>query len=556
DSGLARIARHSPWSGLPTLTTAKISRASADQRAGRAGRLGPGRCVRLYHRQDYLSRPPQEVPEIQRADLAEVVMLLYHREENPRSFPFFEAPRNEAVAQAITLLARLGAIDGDSLTEIGKVLVHLPAHPRIGRLMLGGRDAGIGRDAALGGALLSEREVRHRKPFDSPAEPDEVGPSDLSDRIERLRDAEADGLRQVSFARNDLDPSASRAVLRTEERLVRALGALTNRSDSSSPTGNEWEAALQRSLLLAYPDRVARRRGPRDRRFVLAGGGEATLSPESVVQEAEFVVAAEVSERRGKALIDRASRIEPEWLLELFAERIEDTRSIEFSEKGFGEVVSALRYDGLVLDESRRPAEGAEAEAALLDAAVARGPERFFGADALEAFRRRIAWARRSDAEIPELDQERVVTVLRECCIGARSFADLEALNCLEVLRAGYARFSSALERFAPATVSIPGVKKGVPVHYEVDRAPWIESYLQDFFGMKRGPRLEPEPLVVHLWAPNKRAVQVTSDLEGFWERHYPGLRKELGRRYPRHHWPEDPTTAMPVRLKRHLGNA
>ncbi|MFW6052020.1 MAG: ATP-dependent helicase HrpB [Myxococcota bacterium] len=546
DSGLARVARHSPWSGLPSLRTEPVSRASAAQRAGRAGRLRPGRCVRLYTKHDHDARPEHDDPEIRRADLTELVLTLAALGEDPGAFSFLEAPPAPALAHARTLAERLGAIDAaGAITPLGRQLLSLPLHPRLARLVVEARARGATERGCLLAALAAEREIQRAlrarpQPGAAPAEVHEVGPSDLVARLEAFEAVEAGGLEERRIRAHGLDVAAVRAV----DRARRQLTAMLGRSEWV-PLEREEEALLL-ATLAAFPDRVGRRREPAGADVVFAGGGSGTLRPTSVVKEAPFLVAVEADDRRGGgAAIRLASAIEPEWLLELYPDRIAERRELAFDpEREQVVATAALTYDDLSLDVTRRPAEpGPEASRVLLDAALAAGFDAFCDADALLRWRRRSAFAADYGLAADPFDDGSLRAVLEELCAGATGFAELRAARPLDLVIARLdPKVRDRLERLAPEHVALPG-RWRVPVRYEPGQAPWIASRLQDFFGLTEGPRVADGrvPLVLHLLAPNRRAVQVTTDLAGFWSRHYPAIRRELMRRYPKHAWPEDP---------------
>lgn len=548
DSGLARSAGYSPWSGLPTLTTAKVSRASATQRAGRAGRVRAGRCIRLYTRHDHDARPAHDKPEIARADLCETRLSALAIASSAGlaldAGDWLEPPPEEAWRAAESLLALLGAIDAQGrLTQLGARMLRHPLHPRLARVLIETDARGVGQSGCVLVALLAERDIaqRARARFGETRGRDlETGPSDALERLERFEAAEAGGFDHGTLRALELDAGAVRAVARVRDRLVRSV--------AREETATDGDQALLTALLAGFGDRVARRRSPGQAELVLARGGSVSQSPDSVVRDAEWLVVLDASESRGRAVAHRVSAIEPEWLLELFPDRVLDQRELRFDPKSERvEAVHALRYDGLVLDESRAPAErDARAEAALFEAALARGPEAFCDPEALEHFERRVAYAASASPAIPALPQDARAQALRAACAGKLSFAELREQGLLPSLRAllGPERLA-LLERLTPEAVSLAHGRR-LPVHYEPDRPPWVQSRLQDFFGLRDGPKLGDKPLVLHLLAPNQRAVQVTTDLAGFWQRHYPELRRQLMRRYPRHAWPEDPLTARP----------
>jgi ATP-dependent helicase HrpB len=254
----------------------------------------------------------------------------------------------------------------------------------------------------------------------------------------------------------------------------------------------------------------------------------------------------EVDERPGGGLIRVASAVEPEWLLEHFPDHVEEQRGARFDpERERVERVTSLTYDGLVLDESRGDPRGdPDAERVLRDAAFDAGFTRFCDPEALERLQRRAAFACAHGLTENPVHDDVLRDVLTEACTGAVSFAEVRDARPLDLLLARMpADVRARLDRLAPEHVSLPS-RRRVPIRYEPGKPPWIASRLQDFFGLTESPRVADGqvPLVLHLLAPNRRAVQVTTDLAGFWTRHYPSLRKTLMRRYPRHPWPETPT--------------
>jgi len=591
DTGLARIAGHSPWSGLPTLETARVSQASATQRAGRAGRTRAGRVLRLYSRHDYLSSPEHDLPEIHRLDLAELLLELRGvGVSDPAAFEWFEAPPPQALQAGEELLLRLGAIGADgALTALGRRLLALPIHPRLGRLVAEGEARGVGADACVIAALTAERDIRRSARTELGAgrghpqaarrgAAGHASASDLLTLLELFREAEASRFSPQRLRSLGLDPRAVEAVDRSRRQLERRAGAETAAWSGATLDGaakNERqgrknsrqvgeadpaarEEALLISILSAFPDRVARRRNLKSRDLVLSGGGSAQLSDESAVHDALFLIAVEAEERAAQGaasrtgLIRLASAIEPEWLLDLFPERIRESEEWVWNEGGERvERISSLRYGAVVIDEDRGPARPSpETARVLARAAAAKGIDAFADRRQIEGLLERIRLGREAlpEAALPALSPEDLEPALISICEGARSFADLRERSLLERLLDQLSpRQRQLLDRELPQSLRLPG-GKSVPIHYEPGRPPWIESRLQDFFGMTRGPTVAGGriPLTLHLLAPNMRAVQVTSDLAGFWERHYPALRKELGRRYPKHAWPEDGRTAKP----------
>ncbi|HVW86554.1 MAG TPA: ATP-dependent helicase HrpB [Bryobacteraceae bacterium] len=469
DSGLARIASDSPWTGLPALEVKRISKASATQRAGRAGRTGAGRVIRLYTTEDFHRRPHHDEPEITRRELSQMCLQLETAGiHDPPELDWLQAPPAIALNAAESLLDRLNA-RGPAAAKMAR----LPVHPRIARLLLDAEESGAGDHACRVAALLSSGQ-----------------------RIQTLDD----------------DPdSRSRAVYDQLRRFVK-------RGRSHDDT------AIAKALLAAFPDRVGRRRSGDT---VLLSNGTSLRMPNA---PGEFIV-----------VIDSrlACAIEPEWLMDRITDRsgVEWTRQTERVES-----FSALLYDELVIEETRGGEVDDEAAAKLLASkAIEAGIDRFVNREELDAFLARVEFAA-EHSNLKQLSDSDIHAVLTDLCYGLRSFAELER-NAAGLIPLLEQKVDSALlEQVAPSRLRLPS-GRNAKVNYERGKAPWVASRLQDFFGLTESPKVArgKVPLVVHLLAPNQRPVQTTTDLAGFWQRLYPQLRRELGRRYPRHNWPENP---------------
>lgn len=543
DSGLARVASHSAWSGLSHLQVQRISRASATQRAGRAGRTRPGRCLRLFTEHDFLSRPLVDEPEVRRLDLAQTVLELAGAGHRPETLPWVEAPSAQGLDAARTLLRRLGALDDKAhITPLGRRMASMPVHPRLARLVIEGESRGAGEDATFLAAILGERDVFGRDGGKALVRTD----SDPIETLERVRFL-LEGRGRVDRARREGASSAALlAVDRARKQLERQL-------EPSRVRAHDSAEALRIALLAAFPDRVARRRtgaGDRlgQRELVFAQGGSARLGDESGV-DAEFVVAVDAQQRkegmRGGVLVRSASAIEEEWLVDLFPDDFDDALDIEWnSALERAEAISRLRFGALVLEERRVDDTASVAlSTRLYEQVKSKGVAAFAAPELLDTLLARVSFVAQAfpDASVSAPTEANIDRALRAVCEGRRSFGELRDANLVEELMAQLVEHRADFERLAPTHLTLPRGRR-VKVHYEAERPPWIESRLQDFFGLKAAPSLGGRvPVVVHLLAPNQRAVQVTTDLEGFWTRHYPALRQQLMRRYPRHAWPEDP---------------
>ncbi len=550
DSGLARVMRFDPRVGVDRLELARISRASADQRAGRAGRTGPGICIRLWSAHDDRALRPAEEPEIRRVDLSRAVLeLKAWGEPDVRSFAWFDAPEASVLDAAEQALTMLGCLSGKSLTAIGRRLARLPLPPRIARLLVEAERLGIVRHAAIAAALLTERDP-FRRTGDAARQarrPTTAYESDVLERVlalERFADAKS------SHASPDLAAGAARSVLRVARELETSI-----RSERAAPgeaRDGTVEERLLRALLVAFPDRVAKRRAPGSDRAVMVGGRGVRLSTESVLATAELFVCVSVDGgRRGErseSLVWQASAIERSWLA---AGDVREAVELEFDDQTESVTGrSVTRYLDLVLDERPSPAPRDAASRVLADRAAA-SPARALDLAAAETAEW-LARARSLSQWMPELalpafDDDALSLVAREVAGGKRSFAEMRRAPVLDALRAqlSYEQLR-LLDRHAPERIAVPS-GSSVRIAYEPGQAPVLAVRIQEVFGMKETPRVAAGrvAVVLHLLAPNRRPEQVTDDLASFWKTTYSQVRKELRARYPKHSWPEDPLTAV-----------
>ncbi len=501
DSGLQKVLRYDSERGLDRLDTERISQDSAEQRAGRAGRTGPGRALRLWDPRDKLAAHRE--PELSRVDLAGPLLEVLAWGGDPLAFEWFEPPPREAVLAGLTLLERLGALREGRLTAEGELMQKLPLHPRLSKVLLAG---GGSFQAAAACALLSERLPAWS--FEGRSTPSDV--VSLLDGFDRL-------------------PRNIRQAAEQIASLARSLPGLR---------GEELgDRELRLALLSGFPDRIAKRREPGSPRLLLASGYGAVLARESGVREGEYLLALEVAggRQRGpasEALVRVASRVEREWLEPTRREQVH-----EFDEtSGRVRCVERAFYEALVLSE-RPLTPDPQATASLLEAAL----ERRGLSQAGEALRRRLAFAG-----------------IRLDFDGLRHAACQGVTSLSEVDLAAHLPFEARrdLDRLAPTSVTVPS-GRAIALDYREDGAVVAAVKLQELFGLAETPRLGPrrEPVLLELLAPSGRPVQMTRDLASFWQRTYPQVRRELRGRYPKHPWPEDPWTAQATaRAKRRRG--
>jgi ATP-dependent helicase HrpB len=429
-------------------------------------------------------------------------------------------------------------------------MLRFPVHPRLGRLVCEAEARGAGEEACLIAALVGARELRLERR--GPAgQAKQTSPSDLIDDLDALLDARQSGMRADRLRRDGLDITTAHAV----DRAAKQLERLVDRGKARRLDDDTLDKELMLAILTAFPDRVGKRRAPRSSEIVFAGGGSGTLAASSAVIDAELMVAVDVAETgaRGQASrvqIRRASAIEASWLLDLYLDRVAETDELVWNAaKERVERITQMTYDGLPIDEQRDALgarrAGRPAAELLAKQAIAAGIEKFVDGDALVQWRARVTLVAKlaNNAKLIAPTDEHLAEVIAAACEGATSFAELRKADLLSLLDAGLGEFKGLVDRLAPTHLKLP--RRGrAPIHYSLDQPPWLASRMQDFFGLARAPSVGDGkvPLVLHLLAPNQRPVQVTTDLPGFWVKHYPALRKQLMRRYPRHAWPEDPT--------------
>jgi ATP-dependent helicase HrpB len=553
DSGLARVARFDPRHGLDRLVLAPISQASATQRAGRAGRTAPGRCVRLWSEAEHAGRRAHDPPEIRRLDLARPLLeLRAWGLRDARTLGWLDPPPEASLAHAERLLVTLGAVDATTgdLTDVGRRLLALPAAPRLARMQLAAADAGCARSGALLAALAGERDiVAAQRTFGAGTADFPPGPSDLLLRLELFEDAARRGLGADACRALGLDPRAVRAVERARRQLAR--GAPPDRDDDPQ--------RLLRCVLAGFPDRVARRRAPGSDRAVLVGGIGAALDATSVVREAELFVAVDMEGGRGAdARIRMASAIERAWLDDAFPGAVTEGEELTFdADRGAVVARHVVRYLDLVLAERIRTDVDPIAAGALLGDALAGDPARLSTLAAphegLLARLRFLAGAM-PELGLPEDPLALFAEAVRAAASGQTRAAAVASADLGGMVRGLLSTPQRrALEREAPSHWQLP-TERAAPIVYEPGRPPYVAARIQECFGLTATPRLAGGrvPLVFELLSPAQRPVQVTDDLASFWRTGYFDVRRELRGRYPRHPWPDDPLAAPPTaRAKR-----
>lgn len=545
DSGLAKVLRLDPALGIDRLETTRVSRASADQRAGRAGRTSPGVCLRLWTEREHGGLCDFESPEIARVDLAGPVLeLLCWGESDVARFGWYESPPAAAIEQALRLLQRLGACSDRGIAELGRRVARLPVHPRLARALIEGQSLGHGNRVALACALLSDRD-----PFRSARgeESQHTSDSDVLDRVAALEAFERSGQRHSELGH--IDVGTAKAILRARNQLMRMLS-----DDRKNKTTREVSSdeALLRSLFAAFADRLARRREPGSPRAVMLGGRGVRLARESAVRDAPLFVCVSLTESgKSESLVRLASAVDRNWLSD---DDLQTDVEVEFDPRRERVVaIRRTRLEDLVLDEAITGLPDRVDPAPLLAQAAAEHLDRTLSLDDdARDFINRLRFLRRAmpELELPDLGDDPLRGLLPWLAIGRQSFDELRRAPVIPALKAMLAPAQlAAIEREAPRRLRVPSGRE-LALRYEPGQPPILEVKIQEMFGLRETPRVAAGrvPILLHLLAPNMRPQQVTSDLASFWKNTYPVVRKDLRRRYSKHPWPEDPLSAPPKR--------
>ncbi|HTB34442.1 MAG TPA: ATP-dependent helicase C-terminal domain-containing protein, partial [bacterium] len=540
DAGLTRRDAYNPFSGLSALVTLPASQAAMTQRAGRAGREAPGACLRLCSAAEYNGRLRFDAPELERADLAGALLqALAAGFGDLAALPWLQAPPPGHVDAAREVLKELGAVVSSlgpsrpasaepagtsvqalpsnwELSPKGRALARAPLHPRLAALAWEARAGSQEEHSQLMRclALLNEERIKEL------------------DFWTALKRYEPMGV---------------------SHQLLRQLADwLNGEKERPSASQGPWEQRLAIAMIEAFPEQVAYSRHGTDRRgetrFVLAGGSEASCRSDSQGFPSGWYLLAEVVESRalgagaGLPRVTSLLAIQPDWLLMALPHRVKEEAVVSW-DHGAKRVQARERmvYGALVLDEGEGRGEAARKGAAdyLQKEARKAGLADFCGEGQPARYLARRAFILQGRPGTPLPGEDDLWAVVADIAAsGANSFEAIRAADPLRLLMEKFPQTRKLLEELTPARLRLPSGRE-TSIHYEPGQPPWVASRMQDFFGMRQAPLVAGQRLTVQLLAPNQRPQQVTQDLEGFWEREYPRLRKELMRKYPRHAWPE-----------------
>ncbi|HUQ15967.1 MAG TPA: ATP-dependent helicase HrpB [Gemmatimonadales bacterium] len=530
DAGLSRVPRFSPRTGMTRLATVRVSRASAEQRRGRAGRLTPGVCYRLWSRQEDATLPERSSPEILQADLAPLALdLAAAGVRDPAELRWLDPPPPAAFSEARSLLAQLGALDASGgFTRHGVAMTRLALHPRLSHMVMKASELGDRDTACEIAALLTERDLLRRS--------EGVPEADIRTRLDLLRG---------TTVRREVDREALRR--------ARAEVAVCRRGRGA---GKGQGAGMGVGVLLglAYPDRIAQRRQGQVGRFLLRNGLGASLDPQGLSRE-EYLVIPELDGKAPESRILVAAPISIEEIREWFGSDIAIEEVVAWDSASHA--VAARRRERLgaivLRDTAIRNPDPALVAGALMEGVRKEGLHVLSWDDGARRTRERITFIRTLDAGWPNVSDDALADSLEEWLEphGA-GLARLDDLARVDLSAALLDRLSweqrAALDRLAPTHVTVPSGSR-IPVDYGDPALPVLAVRLQELFGLTETPRVGggAVPLTLHLLSPAGRPVQVTRDIAGFWRTTYFEVRKDLKGRYPKHHWPDDPLEAEPT---------
>jgi ATP-dependent helicase HrpB len=542
DGGQARVPRYSPRIGMTRLVTVRVSRASADQRRGRAGRQAPGVCYRLWSAAEDAALLARNAPEILEADLAPLALDLADAGvADPGDLLWLDPPPAAALNEARALLRSLGAVgDGGRVTDHGRRIARHSLHPRLSHMVVRGRELGVGEVACELAALLAERDLL-RRAAGGPAD------ADLSLRLDLLRG---------TLQRAEVDREALRRA-RAEVGLCRRVG----QGGPRQPVTASPSPGLV--LALAYPDRVAQRRPGSTGKFVLRNGAGAYVDDPALAGQ-EYLVAAELDGQRPESRIFLALPVTLAELETQFANAIVREDVLTWDGGSLAVVGRRRRRLGaLVLDEAPLTNPDPDAVAEMLIEGIRRaGLDRLPWTEAARQTRARLAFLNGLDPRWPDVSEAALLPSLEGWLgprvRGLRRIQDVRGVDLGEALLDLVApELRGRLDQWAPTHVQVPTGSR-IPVDYADPTAPVLAVRLQELFGQVTTPTVGrgQVPLTLHLLSPARGPVQVTRDLAGFWRTTYFEVRKDLKGRYPKHHWPDDPLTASPTRHVKRRGES
>lgn len=544
DAGLSREPAFDPVSGMTRLQTRRVSRASADQRAGRAGRLEPGVCYRLWSADQHLQLAAQSQPEMLQADLAPLALQLAQwGVQDTTELAWLDPPPSAALQQGRELLARLGALEADAdgwkLTEHGAAMAALPMHPRLAHMLLRGHSLGLGKQACQLAAIVGERDI-----------------------LRKVQDADI-ARRMAVFASPQAEPEVDRGALQRARQLTsqwqRLLGKRPSNQQASDPAAEQWIGVL---LAMAYPDRVAQRRGEAGSEYRLANGRSAAFIEVDALQQQPWLVVASLGGQatQRSARIFMAAALSPDLLREYLPELLTKQDTLEWDPRSESLLAERqTRLGELIFSREALPKiDPAQRNRALCDVVRRQGLALLPWTPALRQWQARIQLLRRLDEQAgiesiwPDLSDATLLDTLEDWLApyldNVRRLAHFANLDLTSILSALLPwPLPKQLDEQAPTHWAVPTGSR-IRIDY-TEEPPVLAVRLQEMFGSIDNPRIAGGrvALKLHLLSPAQRPLQVTQDLAGFWAGSYAEVKKDMKGRYPKHYWPDDPAQAQPT---------
>lgn len=532
DSGLMRVPRFSPRTGMSRLETTAVSQASADQRRGRAGRLAPGVCYRLWTEQEHPRLPQHNAPELLEADLAPLALeLSVWGVTDPEELMWLDTPPQAAYRQALELLKLLNALDAEGRPTVwGSRIAKLGLHPRLGFMLLKAEEMNVTAEACELAALLSERDLLPQE-----------RQADILLRLEALRG---------NGGRHEVDRGAVQRI----KAQAKQWGLMLKEAAGGGQQSNR-SAASSIGLLVAwaYPDRIAQRRP--DGRYLLANGRGAVLPELQPLSRAAYLAAAELDDTGGESRIRLAAELDPDLLEQAAGEQFQVQEAVEWDTDAHAvRARRRVRLGAIVLKEAplQQPSPERIAEA-LADGVTRDGLGLLPMSKAAKQLQARMLLMARHNGGWPDVSEEALLATVKDWLLphlyGMKNRSDLGRLNMVQLLE-GMLSWGQRqeLDEQVPTHMTVPSGSR-IPIDYSDPDAPFIAVRLQELFGLQETPRLAGGrlPLTLHLLSPSQRPVQVTRDLKSFWNEAYFEVKKDLKGRYPKHYWPDDPYAAQPT---------
>jgi len=556
DSGLTRRLQHDPSTGMNRLVTVSVSKASAEQRKGRAGRLGPGVCYRLYSRNVLHAMVPFAPPEMFVSDLSSLALeLAVWGVKDPSVLQWLDRPPAAAWESAVRLLQDLGALDKSaSVTPAGRRMCRFPLHPRLARLMLRAEELGCFRLGADLAALLAERDILRRgAPLGRMVRESEP---DITVRIDILGH-----WRKGRGAPENADPRALKAVDRTAGQLVGLMQGTSKGAVQAAASPDK----ICLLLLCAFPDRIAQVREGEDGHFVLSQGRGVRLSSTTGLGKSPYIVAVNVDAgEKAEGMVHLAAPLSEELIRGELRGRIENVRRVEWDRREERVTATVEERVGAVLLSSRPFTPSDEEALPIICEVISSNPGMLVISGEARQFQGRVALMQRTFPEEgwPDLTDGHLFSNPKEWLLpwlrGRRSGRDIKNMDILPALKALFSwERARLLEDRAPLTLAVPSGHR-VEIDYTAGDVPVLAVKLQEMFGLADTPEIAGGrvKVLLHLLSPARRPVQITQDLKGFWNSGYQQVKKELKGRYPKHPWPDDPWKAIPTRrTKRRYGS-